>query len=151
MSHDASHYRVTPPIMVWPLAPGRLRSDLRTRFGPGASGTRVLFTDMSHSKLDEIPAVASLCDVLKELSRQSGGRPIALVYDGERGFFCGPAGIAEHSDQPPEVSPSATPYLATAPADWWRDSVAGAIAACSAVHFVPGSLVGLLWKKPAKL
>jgi hypothetical protein len=106
---------------------------------------------MTFVKLEEIPAVASLSDVLKELSRQSGGRPVALIYDQDRGFFCGHAGVAELPSQSSEVSPSATPYMAAAPTDWWRDSVAGAIATCSAVHFVPGSLLGLLWKKPAKL
>lgn len=107
---------------------------------------------MSHPGLDEVQALSQLGLVLRELSVQAGGQPVAVLYDPVReAFVCAFAPLC--SVQAPAVaehSPSAQTYRVEAPSDWWRSSVAGAVATLSAVQFVPGTLVGLLWRDSDK-
>lgn len=122
--------------------PGRL-VDARVLFSP-----HTLFTQMSYPGLDEHQALSQLGLVLKELSAQAGGRPVALLYDPQRGFVCAVAPLCAPPPQlEAEQSPAARSFRVEAPTDWWRSCVAGAVAMLSAAQFVPGSLVGLLWKK----
>jgi len=103
---------------------------------------------MSHPGLDEQQALSQLGLVLKELSTQAGGRPVALLYDPQRGFVCTVAPLCAPPPQlEAEQSSAARSFRVEAPTDWWRSCVAGAVAMLSAAQFVPGSLVGLLWKK----
>lgn len=88
--------------------------------------------------------MAALSGVLRELSAQSGGNPVAVLYDPARGFVCATAQLQAHD---PAAAPSTALYSLVAPADWWRPSLAGSVSVLSAVRFVAGSLVGIVWRR----
>ena len=153
LQKSGADYEVVDVIIIRPLPQfGRRQSDQARLPGRRVDARglfpHTFFTQMSHPGLDEHQALSQLGLVLKELSAQAGGRPVALVYDPQRGFVCAVAPLCAPPPQlEAEQSPAARSFRVEAPTDWWRSCVAGAVAMLSAAQFVPGSLVGLLWKK----
>jgi hypothetical protein len=92
----------------------------------------------------QYPAIDDLEAVVRSLARTAKG-PVAAVFDPKRGWcVTDEVKVEESKHGALEVAFTCQTY-----ADWFRDSVSEACAQLFAVRFIPGTLVGKLFKVAA--
>ena len=91
----------------------------------------------------QFPALDDLETVIRSLSRTSKG-PVAAVFDPKRGWcVTDEVRVVESKHGALEVAFTCQTYK-----DWFRESISEACAQLFAVRFVPGTLLGKLFKVP---
>lgn len=87
-------------------------------------------------------ALTDLEGVVKELAKISG-KPVAIVYDPRLGWCVSDEVVKGGSKH----GPSEPSYSVQTYGDWFSETVAGAAQVAFSVRFLPGSLIGRLFRK----